>query len=348
MSILWCQPPAAVAEVLRVNALLVVLSAVCLGLAAGTRALTLRRLPGPARIPPDQSAWPLAGILFGAMGFWLLAISAAAQIWAALAPKYGASTQPTESDAGTAIINTVPSVVGLIALLAGDHVIFPSVRQDLGLSGKRLGRGVLWGVGGALLVIPPLFLASQLMEWVYRSVHYQHPTEHPLLHVLGEGPSRWVGILIIVGACLIAPVFEELIFRGHLQTLILRAIQAVAIVVHRLFAPGDPAPRVEGASELSGGEAGASSAAPPVLQHQPGATSREKVQRSNVPAILSILITSLLFAAVHPAWSFPIIFLLALALGYAYERTGNLWVPIAMHSMFNTISTFLFLAGMGS
>src|SRR5579859_6176744 len=119
MSILSCQPLAAVAEALRVNAVLVALSAVCLAVVIGTRALTLRRLPGPARIPPDQSAWPLAGIFFGAMGFWLLAISAAAQVWATLAPKYGTSTQPAESDAGTAIINTIPSVVGLIALLAG-------------------------------------------------------------------------------------------------------------------------------------------------------------------------------------------------------------------------------------
>ena len=28
---------------------------------------------------------------------------------------------------------------------------------------------------------------------------------------------------------------------------------------------------------------------------------------------------------------------------YAYERTANLWVPIAMHLIFNTLQTGLFL-----
>ena len=30
---------------------------------------------------------------------------------------------------------------------------------------------------------------------------------------------------------------------------------------------------------------------------------------------------------------------LALFLGYLYERTGNLWVPILIHTLFNSIST---------
>src|SRR5438874_7983273 len=130
MSILAAQPLAAVAEVLRGNWLLIVLSAICLAFATGTGATSLRRLPGPPRIPAERSAWPLAGILFGAMGFWLLAISATASIWATLAPRYGSSTQPVESDAGTAILNTVPSLVGLIVLLYGDRFIYPMVHQN--------------------------------------------------------------------------------------------------------------------------------------------------------------------------------------------------------------------------
>ena len=45
----------------------------------------------------------------------------------------------------------------------------------------------------------------------------------------------------------------------------------------------------------------------------------------------------------HPSWTWPLIFLLALALGYAYERTANLWVSITMHLVFNTTQTVLFL-----
>ncbi len=49
------------------------------------------------------------------------------------------------------------------------------------------------------------------------------------------------------------------------------------------------------------------------------------------------------FSLVHPAWMFPVIFLLALCLGYAYERTQNLWVPIIIHAGFNAASTIAFL-----
>ena len=58
---------------------------------------------------------------------------------------------------------------------------------------------------------------------------------------------------------------------------------------------------------------------------------------------LAIVITSLLFAAVHPLWMWPPIFFLSLGLGYCYERTGNLWTSITVHCLFNSVSTFLYL-----
>ena len=58
---------------------------------------------------------------------------------------------------------------------------------------------------------------------------------------------------------------------------------------------------------------------------------------------LAVVITSVVFAIIHPLWTAPLIFLLSLCLGYAYERTGSLWVPIVMHAMFNTSSTLMFL-----
>jgi len=50
---------------------------------------------------------------------------------------------------------------------------------------------------------------------------------------------------------------------------------------------------------------------------------------------LALVIAAALFASQHPMWSWPAIFVLALCLGYAYERTGNLWTCILMHAMFN-------------
>lgn len=50
---------------------------------------------------------------------------------------------------------------------------------------------------------------------------------------------------------------------------------------------------------------------------------------------LTLVITACAFAYMHQAWSWPAIFVLAICLGYAYERTGNLWTCIFMHAIFN-------------
>jgi membrane protease YdiL (CAAX protease family) len=359
MSILSHQPLAAVPETAQISWLPFVLSAISLVVVIATKAVSLRRLPGPPRIPPDRSAWPLAGILFGAMGIWFFAISACMSVWTTLAPKYGATTQPLESDAGLALLNTVPSVVVLVCLLLGDKLVYDSVHQDLGLEAKRFRRGILHGLGTALLVLPPLYLASQIMELTYRAIHYDHPTEHPMLRVLGQGPSPWIKATIILGACLIAPLAEELIFRAHLQTLLLRAFQYVETLLRppipgQNAQPASPdlevppvAPEIapENLSPPSVADNPVQPAAPSLPYASPDLKRRFAVSGSKIPALLSILVTSLLFASVHPAWSFPIIFLLSLALGYAYERTANLWIPITIHATFNTVSTLLFLAG---
>jgi membrane protease YdiL (CAAX protease family) len=57
----------------------------------------------------------------------------------------------------------------------------------------------------------------------------------------------------------------------------------------------------------------------------------------------AVVVASLMFALVHETWMSPMILVLSLGLGYVYERTGNLWAPILVHAIFNTISTVVFL-----
>jgi membrane protease YdiL (CAAX protease family) len=58
----------------------------------------------------------------------------------------------------------------------------------------------------------------------------------------------------------------------------------------------------------------------------------------------SILTTSVGFAAVHliggavEVQALPALFVLGVGLGIAYERTGRVWVPIAMHMLFNAVN----------
>jgi membrane protease YdiL (CAAX protease family) len=53
----------------------------------------------------------------------------------------------------------------------------------------------------------------------------------------------------------------------------------------------------------------------------------------------AIALTSVAFAAAHVGAAdhhvLPALFVLSLALGWAYEKTGRLWAPILMHALFN-------------
>lgn len=290
MSILaWLSMGAARQMEISPEVVLVLLTAASIGVAVATRVFPPRKINSRERIPADRSAVPLLAVLFGAMGVYLFV---AASVDSVFHHRHSGTAQTvapaTMSPPEVAVQSTVIPLFAFVAFLLGDRLVLPLVRQDLGLGSRRIGGGVARGVLGAFIVVPPLYLLSQVMEIAYRGLRYNHPTEHPLLKVLGEKPGGAVMIAIIIGACVLAPLFEELLFRGHIQTLLKRLL------------------------------------------------------RGNWAAIV---LTSVLFSLVHPMWSWPIIFVLAVCLGYAYERTGNLWVNITMHAAFNTVSTVLFLAG---
>lgn len=305
---------------------LVPLLAVSLATAALAGVLPPRRVAGPDRIPPRRPAWPLLGVMFGALGVYLFSASLYETIKhppSAQVP----TTQPQDRPASeTAFISTVPPMLGFLALLLGERFSRDVSGQDLGVSLRKLRRGAVWGSIGVVIVVPPLFIMAQLVEVIYHRLHYLHPTEHPFLHTLGERPGAAVVVPIVIGACVLAPLFEELLFRGYLQTLIRR-------LLYRIFTR-QPEPFgfsvVSETADLGNG---------PVVQTAPPPPTQAQTWSA-------IIITSMIFASVHPAWSQPVIFLLAVCLGYAYERSGNLWVPITIHAGFNTLSTAVFLLGL--
>ena len=70
----------------------------------------------------------------------------------------------------------------------------------------------------------------------------------------------------------------------------------------------------------------------------------EKMQSKNARAWLSIIISSILFISVHAnPLHWPTLFVLSLGLGYAYEKSGSLFRPIFIHSLFNATSVIAVL-----
>lgn len=230
-----------------------------------------------------------------------------------------------------AVLATLPFVVGLAALMLGDRVAGAALPRELAWSPRHLPRGIGLGLLAMLSVLPLMFGAGIALELFYQWVGYEHPTEHEMLTVLGRSRDWVTTYLIIGGATLLAPVFEEFLFRGHLQTVLVGAFspwrrrREIAVLPPLPMAP----------LNLGAG----------ALAHLTITPLPDRPAPAASPAArwAAIAITSIAFTVLHPTWTWPLIFLLSLALGYAYERTANLWVPVVMHLVFNSVQTTIFL-----
>jgi membrane protease YdiL (CAAX protease family) len=285
---------------------------------------------GPSRLPDSHSpAWRLLFALFFGFTIWLLVQIiygdiVRAQVQPAAAP---ATTDAPPLRAGDwAFLSTVPYAIGFLALLAADYSVLDGSTgiQRLGL-GRQVVMGLLKGFVGILIAWPMLRLILAATEEAYDHFHFVHPQEHELLKVLGESGNQGVRIALIFGAVVMAPFFEEYVFRGHVQTFLRE------LLIRATFRRAEPEPQHADISNAG------------TLQY--GTLQYAKPPRSVAwQTWLAIIVASAIFTSVHPLWMWPPIFFLALCLGYAYERTGSLWTTIAMHSLFNAINTFAYLS----
>ncbi|MFT3788849.1 MAG: CPBP family intramembrane metalloprotease [Tepidisphaeraceae bacterium] len=188
-----------------------------------------------------------------------------------------------------AIVSTIARVVPIVVAL-GVHVqLRTGLLRAIGLGVDRLGKG--WaGLLGLLVAVPWVYFVMSVAQIVYAAFGHASKSEHEMLTLMRQTHDSLVLVLTIVNAVLIAPVAEELLFRGHVQT----ALRTT--------------------------------------------TGRPWV---------AILATSALFAVIHPWWSIPGILVLAICLGYLYERTASLWACIALHVGFNLLSTVVALTFAG-
>jgi membrane protease YdiL (CAAX protease family) len=200
-----------------------------------------------------------------------------------------------------AVFGTAPFIIGFVVMLMTLKLSPSGLSDRLGLPLRGLRRGVAMGFVAFLVIFPCVMWASAGLEKFYNHIGYAHPAEHEVLKDLGQTTQNSVAVFLILGAVLCAPLFEELLVRGHVQTLLRRFFMSCS----------------EWWSPATG--------QPP--------------QAKPWHSWAAIVITSALFALVHPPWMAPLIFILALGLGYIYERTGILWASITVHLLFNSIET---------
>jgi membrane protease YdiL (CAAX protease family) len=163
-----------------------------------------------------------------------------------------------------------------------------SIRLDgikrVGISPRRIPAGIVAGAFGLALAAPLIACVNVLMQCALEHLG-KSPPPHQLLEILKSNPPPWLAVADVLAAGVVAPLAEEMFFRGLLQTLL-----------RYLFKRSWPA----------------------------------------------VFLAAAAFAMMHSWWTWPQIFFLGVCLGYAYERTGNLWMSITMHAMFNLTSIWLF------
>jgi membrane protease YdiL (CAAX protease family) len=158
---------------------------------------------------------------------------------------------------------------------------------------------------GLLLFIPAIGLTWLTLSAV--QCLYAVP-KHDFLEALTHNDSVWAKLMIFISPAVGAPIMEELLFRGVLQNFLIYFL-ADSQYALPAFAQATPGPRLP-------------------------------IRRGNV--WLGIVITAAIFAVFHGNWQhWPPLFVLALILGYSYQKYRNLLVPMIIHAGFNSITLIL-------
>jgi membrane protease YdiL (CAAX protease family) len=226
---------------------------------------------------------------------------------------------------------------------------------DFGITNRNLGRDFRLGVIGFLATLLPVYCVLAIVIQIY-------PPErpHPVLQLLAEKSEIAAIVSAAFFAVVFAPLAEEFLFRAFLQgwleavlsprpksppplpswqfaevelqvPLEVHAVKTHTVENHLIENPYAP-PQVDPTRA-----AGFIPAVAPPL-HTPAR-----------PAWAAIIITSIVFAALHASeWPAPVpLFFLALILGYLYNRTHRLLPCIVVHLLFNGLSVAVVLSGVG-
>lgn len=210
--------------------------------------------------------WLLSTYTLGAFGGLL---AGGLEDWRAM---FLTSLFSTGGSLGTVVFALIVAQISFARGLKGFGLRFRTIPKDLIHAFLTL--AAVWP-----LVMAMMSLTILVMKHFDQS--FEVP-QHEALEVITESGSVALQALMVALAVVVAPLVEELMFRGLFQSMI-----------------------------------------------------RSYLGRPWV----AIAITSALFATIHTNREhWPALFILALGLGYSYEKSGSLLRPIFMHAMFNGVT----------
>jgi len=196
---------------------------------------------------------------------------------------------PQRMACASVIASALSQIVVIATCLVVASSAFAGGLRGFGLGSTQMGRNLAWSVSGWLVALCLTGVAVWYTSWVI-IVFWPafQPPSHQVFELLESVDSpAGIRFLAYFGAAILAPIGEEILFRGILQT-----------GVASLLGWGKPTNRARWGA---------------------------------------VGVTAMLFGMMHTGTPhyIPALMLLGVLLGYVYERTGSLWVPIGLHMLFN-------------
>ena len=186
------------------------------------------------------------------------------------------------------------ATVAVSIILAREH--FARRLKGFGLDPRTILRDIPAAFVNLLTVWPLFMVLIVVTVYVSRLFWQEYQMQpHEQLQLVSAHPQLLLQISVVAVAVVMAPLVEEVLFRGMFQT-------AMRVFLGAYWV-----------AEKSG-------------------------SNRSLVAWTAIGVTSVLFAVVHAdAGHWPVLFVLSLCLGYAYEKSGSLVRPIVIHAIFNGI-----------
>ncbi|MEW4453705.1 CPBP family intramembrane glutamic endopeptidase [Bremerella sp. JC817] len=297
--------------------------------------------------PAPPANWGLVDVLGGAIGVIFLIIVFSA---IAVGPRSSSSELTIEQQSGMMWAQMFAQslvcliILGLIFLRGGRNQIFGDSPSTF-LNDVKIGIAAF----GALCV--PVLVLQMILALLV-------PYEHQLIDMMLTNPTSNIIIPVVFSAVIIAPLTEEFAFRLVLQgwledVLSGRLHNGVEILLGRIVGldlnrsetfevASEPLVKSLPASDVEESANPYQSPLPETVAAEVPVNGNEaRPQLMAVP----ILVSSLLFAGLHLGQgAAPIpLFVLALGLGYVYQKTRTLTPSLVVHMLLNGQSMLLLL-----
>jgi membrane protease YdiL (CAAX protease family) len=286
------------------------------GLAGWAWLVGRRKTTGRPLVEPRLQQEPYWSFAEFFVGFGLMLICSTAAI--VTARRYLAAGSPdgvTPLDSDNVAFTSHDLVVTSLAGSTAQLLVLASLAVWMGLTRREyLERWGLWprwsdvrlGLVASLLILPPILVCAQLLD------RFVEEYEHPVLEAVKQQPTLAVFLSMTFSAAIVAPIFEEFLFRALLQGSIQKLTRRLAFERQATESEQD----------------------------------RPALSETIAPAEVAswpwgaVVISSATFAVMHLGnGAAPIaLFFFALALGYLYRQTGRLWPCITVHFALNLFS----------